>query len=171
MAEIVVTTNFGASYLGLTDTSDNNVELFEVSFYDSDIDVAAPKEFYLKTVGTAKVSLRYFIHGYGAARVEVFENPEVGADGSEGTLRASYNTNRNSSVAATMLVKEDPSLSGTGATTGTLLRNHLVALNSSPVELPGIYPLGLRYNTSYLIRVTPISNDDWLSFVLVWAEQ
>lgn len=171
MADLIVSHNHGAAYLGQADSSNTNLETFEVSFYDSDIDIIAPKQFLLKTVGTANVTLKYFVHGYGAARVEVYENPVIGSTGSEGTLKTSYNTNRNSSRSATLLVKEDPTLSGTGASDGTFLRTHLVALSSNPVELPGTFTLQLKHNTSYLVKVLSISDDNWLSFAFVWTEQ
>ncbi|MHC4643870.1 MAG: hypothetical protein ACYTBJ_00110 [Planctomycetota bacterium] len=86
--------------------------MFDISDYDSDVDIASPKYWHIKNVGFPTVPhIELAVSVSGSGLLEFFEDPTTSADG---TALTAYNYNRNSSNTPNALFYYDPTVTVDG---------------------------------------------------------
>lgn len=151
----------------------NSGKRFMCQDYDSDVDIAAPKYWHIKTPDTAtRCHLTFVLRASGPGVLEMLEAPTTSADG---TALTAYNKDRNCATAATMGVYKDPTVSADGS-----VRTSVNVIGS----MVGATPLGgsggncekenkdiLGQNAQILIKFTPFVDDTHVSCCFEWTEE
>jgi hypothetical protein len=142
---------------------------FFVSLYDADVDTGGPKYLRLTTPNTTKwahLVLRFTSSGAGLW--QLYENPTLNATGTAVTI---FNSNRNSSTAATVTAFEDT----TTTSDGTLLFSDITGANGiGGTQSSGTSgreaELILKQNEDYVLKFTPDADNAKVVILLEWYE-
>lgn len=142
---------------------------FFYSDYDSDVDTASPKYYRLTTPNTTKwIHMLFGLYSEGVGTWQLFENPTVNA---AGTAATKFNSNRNSSTAAGLVIAYDP----TSTSDGTLLRSWRTGIGTNTGSREGghersIYEKILKQNEDYFLKFTPDADNAKTIVELNWYE-
>jgi hypothetical protein len=137
--------------------------------YDNDVDVSAPKYYRLTTPNTTKwVHLTVTLYSEGVGTWGIFENPTVNA---AGTTATTFNNDRNSGTAATLVVATDP----TSTSDGTLIKVWRTGSGTTGPSRVGTEnrsenEIILRQNEDYFIKFTPDADNAKTKIELEWYE-
>lgn len=137
--------------------------------YDSDVDTGAPKYYRITTIDRANWShLILTLYSEGAGTWELFENPTVNNAGSTATV---FNSNRNSSTTATLVVATDPTSTADGTRmkvwrtgSGTTAPSRVGTESRNDIEII------LKQNEDYFLKFTPDADNAKTKIELEWYE-
>lgn len=141
---------------------------FFVTDYDSDVDIATPKYWHIKSPNsTTRIHLVIMLTTDLAAVIEFFESPTTTDDGTQLTA---YNADRNSTNTPTATFYYDPTVSADG----TLLQKDRLGTDKPPSRLGGhirnATEFILKQNTAYLVKISPESDNTKISLNIEFYE-
>lgn len=137
-------------------------DAFIATDYDSAVEIIGPKQYGIIAPNTTKYShLIIEVSALTAGTFELFETPTItGA----GTALTAYNLNRNSSTAATLVVKYDMTTSADG----TRIWHGRVQAAASPVS--NRVAIELQTSLTYHFKFTTDANSNKLWVQFIWVE-
>lgn len=137
--------------------------------YDSEVDTAGPKYYRITTPNTTKWShMTFTLYSEGIGTWELFENPTVNAAGTAATV---FNSNRNSTKTATLIIAYD----ATSTADGTLLATWRTGSGTTaPSRIGGESSrdkeIILKQNEDYFLKFTPDADNAKVKAELEWYE-
>jgi len=137
--------------------------------YDADVDTASPKYYRLTTPNTTKwIHMLFILYSEGVGKWELFENPTVNA---AGTTVTTFNSDRNSATAATLVVAYD----ATSTADGTLIFTWRTGSGTTgPTRIGSEASRGqeiiLKQNEDYFLKFTPDADNAKIKLNLEWYE-
>jgi hypothetical protein len=115
----------------------------------------------------------YSIDGNLVTNIKIWE----GAILSGGNIQSVFNNNRNSTNINDMIIRLNPVISGTTATSGTLISNNMFGMATGFIftTLKGggtsrDNELLLKSGTNYLLQITSATSDNLINYNLEWYE-
>jgi hypothetical protein len=145
-------------------------EMFTLSDYDSDVDIASPKYWHIKTASGYELHLVCAISASGSCLIELYEDPTFsGAGASDGTSKTTYNNYRGATNTLNASFYYDADIGATGSDGTAICTEYIPGTDRGQMRVGGEARTGsewvLKADTSYLFKVTPGADDTILNFV------
>jgi hypothetical protein len=137
--------------------------------YDSDVDTASPKYYRLTTPNTTKwAHIQFVLYSEGFGTWQLFENPTVNA---AGTTATTFNNDRNSETAATLVIAYD----ATSTADGTQIKVWRTGSGTNAPQRAGSesrasVELILKQNEDYFLKFTPDADNAKTKVEVLWYE-
>lgn len=132
-------------------------ELFNAVDQDTDVDIASPKYWMLRTPAGSPVHMAITVNASGGVLAEFFENPTITGDGTPVTPVA---FNRQASEATTVLFFKDTTVSGDGT---LLSAKRTGGAGVGPTKFGGEARPGSEFvlaaNQDYIMKVTAVADN------------
>jgi hypothetical protein len=147
-------------------------EMHTFSLYDSDTDIATPKQISFAPAST-ECNVVFGISASGACKVELMEGVVIGTGGSAavGTALVPYNRDRNSLLLPLTVVREDYILGSSGQAAGTaILTEYISGATQGALKTGGSARQNMEFilkkNVLTGLRITAIADNTVLSVTM-----
>lgn len=155
-------------YRLVEDLQDYEVELGHKfsSFYRSTIDGSSSTSIVAITTSTTKCYAYFSVESDKSGMYELYEDAEI----SSGSMLTVFNNNRNSIVAASVVVVGDPNVT----TVGTFIGSHVIGSSTGGASKSGgssnVNTYQLKYNSTYLLMFTADTATTRVTHGVYWRE-